>query len=80
MAEEADPVVEVTAQVAEAGQVAEATVQAVVEGPAVADPAEDREVSDEAGRATTVAERFAASAWTISSTLIIKTLIAFAGI
>ncbi len=71
--EEADPVGEAIVLEAEAGQVAEATVRVG------ADPAEGRADSDEAGRATTVAERFAASALTRSSTLITRTLTAFAG-
>lgn len=69
----AGPVGEAIVREAEAGPVVVATVRAE------ADPAEGRADSAEAGRATTAAERFAASAWTISSTLITKTLTAFAG-
>ena len=58
---------------AEAGQVAEATVREAE------DPVEGRADSAEAGRATTAAERFAASVLTRSSTLITRTLTAFAG-
>ena len=76
-----------TVRVAEAADpVAEAIVQAAVAGPEVgaivreaADPVEGRADSDEADRATTAVERFAASAWTISNTLITKILTAFAG-
>ena len=69
----AGPAVAAIVREAEAGPVAVATVRAE------ADPAEGRVDSAEAGRATTAAERFAASVWTISSTLITRTLTAFAG-
>ena len=71
---EAGPVVEVTVQGAEAGPVVVATVQGEVAdqvaatAQVAADPEDGRAVFDEAGRATTAAERFAASVWTISST------------
>lgn len=74
-AEEEDPVVAaIVREAEEADPVAEATVRE-----AEADPVEDRADSVGAGRATIAAERFAASAWTISSTLITRTLTAFAG-
>lgn len=59
---EADPVVEAFVREAEADPVA-ATVREA------ADPVEGRADSAEAGRATTAAERFAASALTRSNTL-----------
>ena len=57
----AGPVVEATVP-EEAGRVEEAIARAE------ADPAAGRAVFDEAGRATTAAGRFVASAWTRSNT------------
>ena len=82
-AEAADPVVGATVREAEAGlAVVEAIVRAVVADPVVvestaqvaeADPVEGRADSAEAGRATTAAERFAASALTRSNILTTRT-------
>ena len=69
----ADPVVAAIVREAEADPAAEAIVREA------ADPVEGRADSAEAGRATTAAERFAASVLTRSNTLITRTLTAFAG-
>lgn len=70
----ADPVAVATVRVEGAGPAVEVTVRVV------ADPADGRADSGEEGRATTAVERSAASALTVSNTLITRTLTAFAGI